>query len=99
MPLTRGLRGTHAVTGSGDSTVKVWSFATASCSVTLRDHTQAVWSVAFHDEGDFVASASMDHTSKLWDIVTYDPKAILGSEQSLMLCIIAENVDRLFVGT
>jgi len=27
-----------------------------------------VWSVDFHDTGDFVASGSMDHTAKLFDI-------------------------------
>lgn len=32
---------------------------------------QAVWSVAFHDLGDFVATASMDHTARLFDVHTY----------------------------
>ncbi|KAI8845053.1 WD40-repeat-containing domain protein [Chytriomyces cf. hyalinus JEL632] len=30
----------------------------------------AVWSCAFHDQGDFVATCNMDHTAKLWDVNT-----------------------------
>lgn len=40
--------GTHLATGSGDQSVKLWDFASASCTATLVDHTQAVWGVAFH---------------------------------------------------
>jgi WD40 repeat protein len=38
---------------------QVWDFASASCSLTFSDHTQAVWDVATHHTGDFVASCSM----------------------------------------
>jgi WD40 repeat protein len=30
-----------------------------------------VWSCAFHDTGDFVASGSLDHTTKLFDLHRY----------------------------
>ena len=39
--------GTHLATSSGDSTVKLWDFVSASCSHTFKEHTQAVWSVAW----------------------------------------------------
>lgn len=29
---------------------------------------QAVWSVAYHHMGDVCASASLDHTVRLWDV-------------------------------
>lgn len=32
------------------------------------DHTQATWGVDFHHSGDFLVSASMDHTARLWDL-------------------------------
>ena len=32
------------------------------------DHTHAVWAVEFHSAGHYMASASMDHCSKLWDV-------------------------------
>ena len=46
--------GTHLVTSSGDSTVKLWDFQRASCAHTFAAHTQAVWDVAFHHTGDFL---------------------------------------------
>lgn len=55
-------------TGSGDGTVKVWDLLSAQCRATFSEHTQAVWDVAFHHEGDFLISASMDQGCKMWDL-------------------------------
>ena len=63
-------QGTHLASGSGDASVKLWSFEQQRCVATYNDHTQAVWGVAFHDLGDFVASCSLDHSTRLWDITT-----------------------------
>lgn len=38
---------------------------TATCSC-LR--LQAVWAVKYHHSGDVVASGSLDHTVRLWDV-------------------------------
>ena len=65
-----GLQGTHLASGAGDSTVKLWSFEKQKCVATYSDHTQAVWGVAFHDSGNFVASCSLDHSVRLWDVTT-----------------------------
>lgn len=46
--------GTHLASSSGDSTAKVWEFEKRKCVLTLSDHTQAVWSVAYHHTGDFL---------------------------------------------
>ncbi|MDX2213596.1 MAG: NB-ARC domain-containing protein [Oculatellaceae cyanobacterium bins.114] len=40
------------------------------CLSTLADHIGWVWSVAFNKEGQVLASASGDHTIKLWDMNT-----------------------------
>ncbi len=63
-------RGTHLATASGDGTVKLWDFSKATATLTLADHTQGVWGTVFHDSGDFLASCSMDHTAKLFDLTT-----------------------------
>ena len=62
--------GTTLATAGGDGLIKLWSLTSAQCSATLHDHTQPVWSVAWHHAGDFLASASMDQTAKLWDAHT-----------------------------
>lgn len=63
-------QGSHLASASGDATVKLWSFEQQRCVATYCDHTQAVWGVAFHDLGDFVASCSLDHSTRLWDTTT-----------------------------
>merc|ERR1719473_2433267 len=55
-------------TSSGDSTVKLWDVVKEGCVHTFTDHQQAVWNVAFHDEGDFLVSCSMDHSCKVFDV-------------------------------
>lgn len=46
----------------GDGSVKIWSFEKQKCVATFTEHKQAVWAVACHDQGDWLASSSLDHT-------------------------------------
>lgn len=59
--------GFTVVSGSGDSTVKVWDARTGACLATLKGHTGKVTSVALSGNGSTVASASYDQTVKMWD--------------------------------
>ena len=61
-------RGARLATSSGDGTVKIWDFSKAECVLTFTDHTHAVWGCSWHSCGDFLASCSMDNTSKVWDV-------------------------------
>ncbi|VTJ74408.1 Hypothetical predicted protein, partial [Marmota monax] len=55
-------------TCSGDTTVKLWDLLKGNCLLTFEGHSHAVWSCTWHSCGDFVASASLDTTSKIWDV-------------------------------
>src|SRR5262249_40694186 len=55
------------VSGSDDTTLKVWDAASGKEQLTLKGHTGAVWSVAFSTYGKRIVSGSDDTTLKVWD--------------------------------
>jgi WD40 repeat protein len=54
--------GTSLASGSGDASVKLWSFEKQRCVATFTEHKQAVWGVRYHDQGEWLASCSLDHS-------------------------------------
>ena len=60
------LHGRHAVSGSNDSTLKVWDLESGACLRTLAGHSAVVTAVALH--GRRAVSASWDGTLKVWDL-------------------------------
>ena len=68
--------GTTFASGSGDSTVKLWSLVTKTNTATLSDHTSWVSSVAFSPDGTLAAGLA-DGTIKLWDVATKTNTATL----------------------
>ncbi|PVD28511.1 hypothetical protein C0Q70_11099 [Pomacea canaliculata] len=54
------------VSGSFDSTIKVWNLRTGNTSRTLLSHSGPVWALARH--GNLLASVSQDRTAKVWNI-------------------------------
>jgi WD40 repeat protein len=61
--------GKKVVSGSKDSTVRVWDIA-GQADQTLTGHSDSVMSVAFSPDGKKVVSGSDDSTVRVWDIAT-----------------------------
>jgi WD40 repeat protein len=58
------------ISGSWDTTVKIWDTRNATCIFTLLDHHGDVYGVALHPERPFVfASSARDTTLRFWEIV------------------------------
>jgi len=63
--------GQRIVSGSADTTVRLWDAATGRpVGQPLTGHTDPVWSVAFSPDGKRIASGSQDQTVRLWDAAT-----------------------------
>jgi len=62
--------GKKVVSGSEDSTVRVWDITTGQVDQTLTGHSSWVMSVAFSPDGKKVVSGSEDSTVRVWDITT-----------------------------
>jgi len=60
--------GTSLVSGSDDTTIKLWDVQTGGVVKTFHGHTGQVYSVSISADCTLVASGSMDKTIRLWDI-------------------------------
>lgn len=62
--------GDTLVSGSYDSTVRVWRISTGDALHVLRGHSQKVYSVVLDHERNRCISGSMDSLVKIWDLAT-----------------------------
>lgn len=62
--------GDTLVSGSYDSTVRVWKISTGETVHQLRGHTQKVYSVVLDHERNRCISGSMDYLVKVWSLDT-----------------------------
>jgi len=61
----------HIVSGSGDSTIRVWNATTGQCIAgPYQGHTHNVTSVAYSPDGKSIVSGSWDNTIRIWNPVT-----------------------------
>ncbi|KAF9353956.1 hypothetical protein BGX34_011286 [Mortierella sp. NVP85] len=69
--------GDRIVSGSHDSTVRIWDIATGDCLFILTGHTSHVNSVMYSPQGNLVASRSGDGTMRLWNVESGDCRSIV----------------------
>lgn len=60
--------GSRIVTGSWDTTARVWDAATGKELAALRGHDGIVLSAGFSPDGSRVVSGSADKTARVWDV-------------------------------
>jgi WD40 repeat protein len=58
------------LTGSVDTTVRLWDAASGEELRRFAGHTGSVWNVAYSPNGRTVLTASRDNTARLWDATT-----------------------------
>jgi WD40 repeat protein len=81
--LTFSSDGTSLVSGSGDTTLKLWDIQTGGVVKTFYGHTGWVCSVSISLDYTTIASGSSDSTLRLWDIQTGECHYIINQEQGV----------------
>ena len=74
--------GKQLMSGSIDSTVRVWDTATGTALQILEGHSNWVNTVAISPDGKQLASGSFDKTVRVWDVATGATLQILEGHSS-----------------
>jgi WD40 repeat protein len=69
--------GRQALTGSGDSTARLWDVASGRMIRAFAGHGDPVISVAFSPDGRQALTGSWDNTARLWDVASGAVRMVL----------------------
>jgi len=56
------------ISGSHDTTVKIWDISAGTFTNSFEAHTEGVWTCDFSQDGSFFITGSPDKLVKIWDI-------------------------------
>jgi WD40 repeat protein len=62
--------GSRVLTGSDDSTARLWDASTGALIRTFEGHASEIYSAAFSPDGTKVVTASYDWSARVWDVST-----------------------------
>ncbi|HEX7317033.1 MAG TPA: TIR domain-containing protein [Pyrinomonadaceae bacterium] len=72
--------GRLAVSGSSDTTVRVWDVEAGRCIAKLEGHSNKVLGVAMTADGRLAVSGSYDGTVRVWELPSMEGKSVEGAE-------------------
>jgi small GTP-binding protein len=81
--------GKWVVSGSIDTTVKIWDLESGQCRSTLEGHENEVNSVAITPDGMHILSSSNDKTIRLWDVETSRHLATWKDHNSFVFSVVS----------
>jgi len=85
--ITISKNGQYLLTGSWDSTLRLWEIATGECTKKFIGHTKDVLSVAFSPDDRQIVSVSRDHTIRVWNTIGTEKKRMEDPSNSWVTCV------------
>jgi WD40 repeat protein len=88
--------GTRLATGGYDRVIHIWNIPPGlpadsvfldKPKLTLKDHSDAIYALAWHLDGNLLASGSADRSVKLWDTATGKRLHTLGDATDWVYCL------------
>ena len=77
------LKDGRIATASEDATIAIWTAGKAEPEIVLKGHTAPIAALAVSPDGKTLASASWDHTVRLWSLAGGAPRVLEGHSQSV----------------
>ena len=77
------LRDGRAVTAGADGRIAIWTSGSAEPDAVLEGHTAPIAALAVSPDGATLASASWDHTVRLWPLAGGVPRVLEGHTQNV----------------
>jgi len=77
------LRDGRAATAGADGRIAIWSSGKAEPDIALEGHTAPIVALAAAPDGATLASASWDHTVRLWSLAGGAPRVLDGHTQNV----------------
>ena len=78
---------TKLISGSADSTIKVFDLKTGELLNSLIGHTRKIWSLKLLKNDRLLASASLDKTIIIWNLQTFKSILTLKKHRESVFCI------------
>jgi len=75
------------ISGSQDSSVRVWHVPTSQSIQTIRAHDQPITGLSLHATGDYILTSSLDQYWAFTDLRTGSILAKVVSNSQMQLCI------------
>jgi WD40 repeat protein len=79
--------GAHIISGSLDSTIRVWDAQAGEQLAVLEGHSGPVLAVAFSPDGAYIVSGSWDRTVSIWDARKGTQLAVLKDHSNWVLSL------------
>lgn len=72
------------ISGSYDTTARLWDLRTGRCRFVLAGHADRIYSCVYDPERNQCYTGSVDNTVRIWDVATGQCKAVLEGHQMLV---------------